>query len=45
MLLAGSGIKSEEDFPGGSEAGTLPANSGDEGSSPVPGRFQLLMSN
>ena len=35
----------EEDLPDGSKVGNLPANSGDKGSRPVPGRFQLLLGN
>ena len=35
----------EGDLPDGSKVGNLPANSGDKGSRPVPGRFQLLLGN
>ena len=34
-----------EDFPGGSVVKNLPANAGDMGSSPGPGRSHMLQSN
>ena len=33
------------DFPGGAVVKNLPANAGDMGSSPGPGRFHMLRSN
>ena len=34
-----------EDFPGGAVVKNLPANTGDIGSIPDPGRFHMLWSN
>ena len=39
------GKKTEEGFPGGAVVESLPANAGDTGSSPGPGRFHMLQSN
>ena len=33
------------DFPGGTVVKNLPANAGDTGSSPGPGRYHMLQSN
>ena len=35
----------ERDFPGGAELKNPPANAGDTGSSPGPGRFHMLQRN
>ena len=34
-------ISQLRDFPGGAEVGRLPANAGDVGSSPGPGRYRM----
>ena len=34
-----------EDFPGGPVVKNLPANAGDTGSTPGPGRFYILWNN
>ena len=40
------GVKEEErDFPGGAVVKNPPANAGDTGSSPGPGRSHMLRSN
>ena len=38
-------LKSYEDFPGGAVVKNLPANAGDTGSSPGPGRSHMPRSN
>ena len=38
-------IKNNRDFPDGTVVGNLPANAGDTGSSPGPGRSHILQSN
>ena len=38
-------IKRERDFPGGAVVKNLPANAGDTGSSPGPGRSHVPWSN
>ena len=40
-----SQLKHTEDFPGGTVDKNLPANAGDMGSVPGPGRFHILQSN
>ena len=39
------GRKEEKDFPGGAVVKNLPANAGDMGLSPDPGRSHMLRSN
>ena len=38
-------IKNSQDFPGDAEVKNPPANAGDTGSSPGPGRSHMLQSN
>ena len=45
MMEHYSELKSSEGFPGGAVVENLPANAGDTGSSPGPGRSHMPRSN